>query len=174
MAYNPILAAAYAVGRAIRRELFNDLVSNQSDFNSRVTTLEGGANKLQIYNEVITLATATTSLTTLEPWKSPANFNLIEIQMTLHNNVTGSGYTGFLEMDVLKSSNTDFSSAATMLSTKPKIDFSTAVNFETSDDHTAGVFDTTAVSQGEYLKLDFTQIPLGLGYWSISLIGEIN
>lgn len=168
--FQTISSTLYEVGRAIRKELFSKIVGNLDDLNSRATILEAGASKVVIWDDRVVLPVNSASFTGLDLWKSPSAFNLLDAKVAIQ---TVAGITGILEMDVLKSPDLDPANFNSVFTTKPSIDYSGASDY---DESTNAVFDITqqSVAQGDWLRLDISQIPSNINGFAVFLIGEFN
>ena len=160
------------VGKAIKREIFTTLKDNQDDLNTRMTTLEGGANKIQVFNGRVRNATSAASLTKLAQWEAPSNFTLLDVRIGIY---TKGSLTGTLEVDLKKSPDRNPANFVTVMSTKPSISMAGASDY---DDSTNQVIDVTKqeISQGDFLQLDVTSLPTNgvIGKFWITVTGEIN
>ena len=172
MAFSSLSDTLIQVGKAIKREIFTTLKDNQDDINTRVTTLEGGANKVQIWGGIVTNASSASTLTGLAYWPSPSDFTLLEVKIGIFEK---GSLTGTLEIDVQKSPDRDPLNFTSVLSNKPTIPFASASDY---DDSTDAVIDVTkqAISQGDWLRIDVTSLPSNgvLGTFVIEVFGEIN
>lgn len=172
MPFSSLSDTLIQVSKAVKREIFTTLKDNQDDLDSRVTTLESGANKVQIFNGRVRNATSASTLTNLAQWTAPSDFTLLEVKIGIYTKGT---LTGTLEVDLKKSPDRDPSNFVSVMSTKPSINFATASDY---DDSTNAVIDITKqeILQGEWLRLDATSLPSNgvIGTFSIEVIGEIN
>jgi hypothetical protein len=172
MAFTTLSNTLIQVGKAIKREIFTTLKDNQDDLNTRVVTLEGGANKVQIWGGVVTNASSASTLTGLAYWPAPATFTLLEVKCGIYEK---GSLTGTLEIDILKSPDRDPANFVSVMTNRPSIPFASASDY---DDSTDGVIDATkqTISQGDWLRLDVTSLPSNgvLGSFVIEVFGEIN
>lgn len=171
MAFNPIPSSLIQVGKAITRQLWSTYVKdNLDDLNSRTQALENTQGQLVIFDEIVINATAFSSLTGLAVYRAPETYTLIDAKLFIFE--TGS-LTGDLEIDIKKSSSPDFTSALSLFTTRPSIDFSTASDFDESDNTVFNSANNTT-AEGDYLRLDITSMPTGgtLGKFGIYLIAE--
>ncbi len=172
MAFISLSDTLIQVSKAIKREIFTRLKDNQDDLNSRVVTLEGGANKVQIWGGIVTNASSASTLTGLAYWPAPSDFTLLEVKVGIFEK---GSLTGTLEIDVQKSADRDPLNFTSVMSNKPTIPFASASDF---DDSTDGVIDVTKqdITQGDWLRLDVTSLPSNgvIGKFVIEIFGEIN
>lgn len=173
MAFTTIASSLIQVGKAVTASLFTTVKDNFDDLDTRVTGLEGSAGKIVIYDEVVlnaaTLASGG-SITGLDLWRSPSSFSLTDAKVYIF---TKGSLTGNLEIDIKISSSADFTSSVSAFTTKPKIVYSTASDY---DESTNAVFDNTnkIITAGDYIRLDISELPSGgtIGKFGIYLIGE--
>lgn len=172
MAFDSIASSLYEVGKAIKKELFEKLVLNQSDVNDRLTIVEQGASKIEIWNDRFLISNPGTSLTGVDLWKAPAEFTLLDAKVGIF---TESGITGILEMDIQKSVDLDPANFNSVFTTRPSIDFDD-VGTNDYDESTNAVFDVAeqTVAAGSWLRLDISSIPTPIGGFTVYLIGEFN
>lgn len=173
MAFTTLPDALIAVGKTLNRTLFKTYVKdNLDDLNSRLSTVEGSASKIIIYDEIVLNATSAASFTGVDFYRVPSSFDLIDSKVFIF--LKGS-LTGTLEIDIQKSSTPDFTSSVSVFTTKPSIDFSTASSYDESSN---AVFDATnkSVTEGDYLRLDISSLPSGgvIGAFGLTLIGEAS
>lgn len=134
---------------------YNSINSNSADHEIRIGSLELINASVPVMNGAIHNATSFASLTGFKFWQAPFNFTLTSAVVGIF---TKGSLTGFLEVDVKKSPDRDPANFATVFTTKPKIDYSTAVNYEDSSN---AAFDNTQknITTGEWLRFDITQAP---------------
>lgn len=172
MAFSSIPSLLIDIGKATKKEIFDLIKGNFDDHESRLNTVEGAASKITPWNDVVLNASSASSITHLDDWRVPFNFDLISAHVAIYDKGV---LTGILEMDIKKHTSNDFSLASTIFTTKPSIDFSTASSFSES---TNGVLDAgqSALTVGEYLFLSFTQLPTNgvIGNFRVFLIGEAS
>lgn len=174
MAFTTIPDSLIQVGKSITRTLWKTYVKdNLDDHEDRINAVEGSANKIVIWDEVVRNAATLSNggtITGLDVYIAAANFTLIDAKVYIFEK---GSLTGNLEIDFKKSSSSDFTSAVSVFTTKPKIDYSTASDYEESANT---VFDnsTKDLAEGDYLRFDVTSMPGGgtLGKFGIILIGE--
>ena len=175
MAFTSISSTIREVGDAITKTLVDLISDNLDDLDSRTTTLEGASGKIIVLDELVINAATLSSggaITGLAMFRAAANFDLTDAKVYIF---TKGSLTGNLEFDIQKSSSADFTSSVSVFTTKPKIVYSTASNYDESSNT---VFDATnkVVSAGDYLRLDITELPAGgsIGKFGVYLIGEAS
>lgn len=170
MAFTSISSTAVQAGKAITQSLMDLIRTNLDDLDSRLTSVEGVASKIVIFDELIVNATSFSTLSGYAVYRTPAAFTLTDAKLYIF---TKGSLTGTLQADIKVSSTSDFSGASSVFTTKPSIAYATASNYEESSN---AVFDGTAkvLSAGDYLRFDITSMPSGgtLGKFGFFLIGE--
>ena len=175
MAYTSINSTNLEVGKPLKKELVDLIKSNEDDLDSRISAVEGSAGKIVIFNEIIingaTLASGGT-ITGLDLYRAESDFNLTDSKVYIF---TKGSLNGNLEIDVQVSSSADFTSSNSVFTTKPKIVYSTASDY---DESANTVFNATyqSVTAGQYLRLDISELPGNgsIGKFGIYFIGEIT
>jgi len=155
------------VGDPVTTDILTQIKSNSDDHETRVALLEGGASKVQIVNELVLNAGQYVSTTTFQGlvyWKADRAFTLTQAKVAIFT----SGSSGTLEIDMLKSS-TIGGVYTTVFSTKPSLAFGAGNNIESSN----AVFSTTAISQGDYLRIDITSFQAPQNKFLIQIFGEV-
>lgn len=170
MAFTSISSTVREVGKSITKSLIDLISTNLDDLNSRVASVEGSANKIVIYSEVVINAASASTITGLDVFRVQASYDLTDAKVAIFEK---GSLTGNLEIDIKKSSSSDFTSAVSVFTTKPKIDYSTASSYDESNNT---IFDNTnkTVSEGDYLKIDVSELPANgnISSFVIYLIGE--
>ena len=119
--------------------------------------LGGGASTsvYEIFNTTVTIGTSASTATGLLHFRAPALLTItsIVVQIFEKNGVS----SGTLEVDIKKNSSPDNIGMTSIFSVKPSFNFSTAPNYSTS----SGTMSTSAVTSGDFLRLDLTSIPSG-------------
>lgn len=175
MAFTTIPDSIIQVGKSITRTLFKTYVKDSlDDLNTRLLDVEAAAGKIIVFDEIVLNAASLTdggTVTGLDLFRAPNDFTLLDAKVFIFE--TGT-LTGNLELDVKKASSSDFTSAVSVFTTKPKIDYSTANDYDESSN---AVFDNTEkdILAGEYLRLDVSELPTGnIGKFGVYLIGEVS
>jgi hypothetical protein len=175
MAFTTIPSGSLDVGDPLKKELMDLIKSNQDDLDSRVSAVEGNAGKIVIFNEVVLNAASLSgggTITGIDLYRAESNFNLTDAKVYIF---TKGSLTGNLEIDVQLSSSADFTSSNSVFTTKPKIVYSTASDY---DESANTVFNGTyqSITAGQYLRLDVSEVPSAgtIGKFGIYFIGEIS
>lgn len=171
MAFNTIPSSLIAVGKSITRTLWSTYVKdNLDDLNSRITTVEGSTNKVVLFDEIVINAASADSFTGLDYYRVQSSFSITDAKVYIFEK---GALTGTLEMDIQKSTTSDFTSSVSVFTTKPSIDYSTASSYDESGNV---VFDGTNkdVVEGDYLRLDISSLPTNgtISKIGIYVIGE--
>lgn len=161
------------VGDPVKKELFDKVKDNFDDHETRISAIENGSQKINVFKSVVLNASSASTLTGLAYFKADFAFNLIDATVQIFEK---GSLTGTLEIDVKKSTtDLDNSSFATVFTTEPSIDYSTASDY---DESTNKVFDAgqVSISSGDILRLDITSLPSGgvIGKFIVNVIGEIS
>lgn len=160
-----------SVGDPVTAEDYNLIKTNFDDHESRMSQQEAVNKKIIVFNFPVLNASSASTLTGLTLWRSPLGFTLIDCKLAIFD--VGS-LTGTLEADIKKSVDLNPANFASVFTTRPSIDFSTAANYDESSN---AVFDVLAsdLIEGDYLRFDVTSMPTSgvLGKFIIYLIGEV-
>jgi len=169
MAFNSLSSLLIEVGKPIVKSIFTTLKSNQDDINARVLTVEAATNKIVFFDGIIYATASIASGTGLIFHKVESNITLTDCKISLFD-FTGVS-SGTIEVDVQKSSSTDFASSVSVFTTKPSMDLSVVPNYSESSNT---VFSGTnkILTQGDFIRIDISSLPTGLGKFNLFLIGE--
>ncbi len=126
MAFTAIPSTWIEVGKAIKKQLFTRISDNLDDHETRIDGLEGGANKVQIFNfEIIGYINHYTvaELAQIGTFRAPSNTTVTEVKITLMNATNGStsSSAGILSVDLQRSLDGG-ATWATVLNEQPVID----------------------------------------------------
>ncbi len=171
MAFSSLNDTLIQVSKAVKREIFTTLKDNQDDLNSRLLTVETGANKVVVFDTIVINATSASSLTGLAYWTSPSDFTLLDAKVGIFEK---GSLSGTIEFDVKKSVDRDPANFSSVFTTRPSITMAGASDY---DDSTNAVFNPANddVLQNNVLRLDITSLPSPvIGKFSVYVIGEIN
>lgn len=166
MAYTPINASTYQVGKAVKEELISAIVDNLDDHESRIIAVEGVAKKVVIVDELVINAGqygGTAQIERVAVWRAPQAFNLVTAQLTVFE----AGTAGTLEIDLLK--GTSLASMVSVFATKPSVAFGAGNNAVSTN----ALFSTVAVAANDYLKLNITSLQQPQLGFHIFIWGEI-
>jgi hypothetical protein len=156
MAYVTIDPASIEVGDALRKELFDTIKTDLDDLDTRVTALSTGAKKVELFKYVLLNGSAFSTATGLDYYQAIESFTVTNAEIRIFEK---GALTGSIEIDVKKSTtNMDDPSFSSIFTTKPKIIYASAVDYETS---TNQVFNggQISISAGDILRLDITIAP---------------
>ena len=169
MAYSAV--SKPAVGDAAKKELFDGLIDNQADFQSRITTLEGSAGKIIVFDSDIFQGPQASTLTGIIFYRAPADFSITAAVLSIYD-TTGLSLSGTLEFDVQTAGSPDFSSSTSIFSTKPSL--SSFTSYTESSNVAIKTDGTEDIEAGDFLRLDITSIPTGdlLPRFHIHVYGE--
>jgi len=174
MAFITMPDSLIQVGKAITRTLFKTYVKdNLDDLDSRTTGLEASVNKIIVFDEIVINASALGgggSITGLDTYRASSDFSLTDAKIWIY----GKGaLAGNLEMEIQKSTTPDFSTNVSVFTTKPKIVYASASDYDESSNT---VFNATnqEISEGDYLRLNISELPANgtIGRFGVYLIGE--
>ena len=170
MAFLTIIPSRFAVGKAWVKNLITDIVNDLNDLNTRQSSTEAIANKVELYNDQVLGAGNFTSFDA-EPKRVTAGIDIIDIKVIV-DDISGIS-SGILEIDILKSATRDFSSAVSVQTTNASIDFSTASSF---DESTNSVLDPSekVLEEGDWVLFRLISKPAALGRFNIYVIGEAS
>lgn len=168
MAYSNIAASLYAVGKAITANLFSLIDGNLEDHESRLLTVEASANKIVFWDGTVLGAAEFSTASGVSFHRVQAAIDLTDIKIAAF---TLGAASGTLEIDIQKSSSLDFTSSASVFTTKPSLDYSAISAY---DESTNAVLDAGQLSlvEGDYLRLDVTSKPSDIGKFFFYAIGE--
>lgn len=174
MAFTTLPDSLIQVGKAITRTLFKTYVKdNLDDLDTRMTSIEGSAGKIIIFDDlVINAAGLGATITGLDIYRAASAYDLTDAKVYIF---TKGSLTGTLEIDIQKSSSADFTSSVSVFTTRPSITYASASDYDESNN---AVFDLTnkVIAAGDYLRLDVTSLPTGgtLGKFGIYIVGEAS
>lgn len=170
MAYDPILPAEIAVGKAIKKELFRKISNNLDDHEDRILALSSGFSPIVVFNNDVLNGSSANSLTGLAYFRSYVNFTVTTVKIEIFEK--GIVTSGTLEVDIKKGTSLDPITFNTILITPPSIDFAVDPDYTESD----GVLDIgeQSILANEYLRLDITSLPtIPLSKFRILVYGSI-
>lgn len=151
-----VFVTANGINKSLRQAIID------GDIGSTV----GGTGITEIFNHVISVNGNAPSLTGLSYFLAPKalTINFVRLQVFTKNGIS----TGNLVVNVKKNTTPDEVGMTSIFSAQPTI------NFGTDPDYTfnAGTLATSAVSIGDYLRLDVTSIPAGwVGEFQFAIYG---
>ena len=168
MAYTPINASNIQVGDSVKQELFQAIKDNFDNHETRIIAAETSGAVLEVFDEDVHNASSAVTMTNLLSYQAKRNIRITKVTLQIYEK--GSVSSGILEMDVLKASSLG-GTYASILTTLPDIDFSTAANFDATDGIINGSLNE--LIDGDYLRVDMTSLPtVSVGRWRIIVYGE--
>jgi len=170
-AFVTIDPAEIEVGDAIKKELFDKIKNNEDNLDERMTVQEISKKKINFIQFDVRNGARFSTATNVYMYEAQEDFTITSafIRIFLKGSLSGA-----LEIDI-KKSITDLAdgSFTTIFTTKPKITYSTASDYDASINQ---VFNSGQVSvqKGDYLRLDFTEMPSGgvISRFLINAYGE--
>jgi len=160
MAYTTLDPNKIKVGDPNVKELWDLIKDNLDDHETRIDNFEAGAVKIPIFIFEVTMDTFDPDLTGLAYFTAIQGMTISEayIQIFEKNSLTGS-----LEIDI-KKSTTDLANASftTIFTTKPKIVYAAAANYDQSTNQVIDSGSAT-LNVGDVLRLDLTILPSQVG-----------
>jgi len=172
MAYTAIPSSLIQVGKALKQTLFQLLKDDLDDHESRLSSVESGTSKIEVFNSFVYNSQASVA-TGVAMYRCVDTFTLNDAKLAIFD-VSGATFTsGTIEFDIQKSTSADFTSSVSVFTTKPSLAY-TASSFDESSN---AVFDVANadVEPGDYLRLDITSFFVGdtLSNFQVILYGEI-
>jgi hypothetical protein len=169
MAYVTINPNTIDPGDPITADLFGKIKDNFDDHETRINSLEGVTQRVQVFNQLVVNNTSNPALVGKEYFTVLQNMTITECYVQIF---TKGSLTGSLEIDVQKASSLG-GSYSSIFSTKPKIVYASAANYDKSSNQ---IFNAGAsVVEGDVLRFDLSTIPGGgvLDKFIIVCYGEI-
>ena len=169
MAFNAFNNSEIQVGKAIVKNLWQKVKDNFDDHETRLAQAVAGGRKIEVFNLDVGLGSFGNTFTGILYHECLQDMSLVECAIQIFNKNGIS--TGLLSIDVKKNTTPDNTGMTSIFTTAPIINFSTALDYERS----TATFNTTTqnVLKGDILRLDITNMPQGLGYFRLILIGEV-
>lgn len=156
MAFTTINSASIEVGDALKKDLFDLIKSNEDDHETRILSLESSAKKVEIFKYLLLNGSSFSTATGLDYYQAIESFTITDASIRIFEK---GALTGSVEIDIKKSTtNMDSGSFTTIFTTKPKIVYSGASDYDSSANQ---VFDNTKIDivAGDILRLDITIAP---------------
>lgn len=154
--FSSISYLAISVGAAIKKELLDKVKNNFDDHESRLNTIETVARKVSVWEDLFLNGSQFSTNTGIDYYEATLAFTITSASFRIY---TVAGHSGFLEIDIKKSTTDNANgSFASIFTTKPKIDYTTAID---DDETTNQVFDVGQINIaiGDRLRFDITQTP---------------
>lgn len=176
MAYTSIPASLYAVGKAVVKQLFQGIIDNQTDINSRLSSVEALSSKKVFWNDLVRGASNFTAGTNASQLRIESAIDVTDVIVSIYDDTTAIT-SGILEIDIIKATGpgdgADFSTSVSIFTTRPSIDFSTASDYEESSNQVVSVVNASLI-EGDYIQLNVTSKPGSLGRFFFYAIGEAS
>jgi hypothetical protein len=156
MAFTPINSNEIEVGDPIRAELLNKIKTDLDDLDSRTSNLEISTPKITFIKFLLLNGSVFPTATGLYYYEADEAFIITEANIRIFEK---GSLTGAVEIDIKRSTtNMDNASFTTIFTTKPKITYASASDYDKS---TNQVFNNTQINiaVGDILRLDITQTP---------------
>lgn len=156
MSYVTVNPIRINVGKSVKKDLFQDVIANLDDHETRLNALSGGSGPVEIYNSEFRNISTALILTGVFYKKVSANAQITQaqIQIDSKDGIT----TGTLEYDIKKSSTIN-GTYVSIFTTKPAINYASDAAGTSRD----GVLNAgQSVIQGDFLRIDFTNVPAGV------------
>ena len=170
MSFISLISSWLQPAAPVKSEIFVGIKNNQDDHETRISDIEASAGKIEVFNFPVSNALTAASLSFVSYYIAQSDFNLTEAKVVLFER--GSA-TGTLELDVKINTTTGLNPAnySSVFSTNPSITLSGSVDYNESSN---AVFSTTAVSQGDYLRLDFSSLGTAPVSFHVYIYGEVS
>lgn len=124
----------------------------------------GGASSTQLFNVEIPINAVASSIMGLLHCRVPFARLVSTLVVTLYNK--GSVSSGTLTVDIKKNTTPDDIGMTSIFSSPPSFDFATDPDYSEK----TGTLETSALSAGDWLRIDVTSIPTGwVGTFHVSM-----
>jgi len=153
MAFVTVSTGQIAVGEPVKNELLTKIKDNEDDLDGRTASLEASASRIVVLQDIVVNSGQYSSSATIEElvlFVAPSDFNLITAEVTVFEDSA----SGTLEIDLLRSTTGFAGAFSTVFSTKPSV--AAGSGNDTTSVNT--VFSTTAISEGDILRVDITSL----------------
>jgi len=171
MAYSAITSTEIQVGKPVTENLFTKVKDNFISHEDRLVLLEAANSKIIVFDFPVLNAASATTFTGITYYRVPFAFTLTNCKVIIYEK---GSLGGTLEIDVKKNTSLDDTGMTSVFTTKPKITYASASDYDESSN---AVFDAGEqdVVEGDYLRLDVTSLPTGgvIGKFNVYLIGEV-
>jgi hypothetical protein len=169
MAYTSI--SPIAVGDPLKRGLGELIRTNFDDHETRMVALEANDARVNVFCYMVRNVASFSGLLGLDFYVAQQAFTMTEAKIYIFEK---DSLTGFLEVDIQKSTSTNPAGFASIMTTKPSIDYSTISNYGFS---TNRVFDSVEkdIAPGDVLRWDISQAPTNgvVTKFILQIYGEI-
>jgi len=176
MAYTSVPASLFAVGKAVVKQLFQQISDNTDDLNTRLSSVEATGNKRVFWDGTVRGASNFTAGTNAAQLRVESSIDMTDVIIGIYDDTTAIT-SGILEIDIIKATGPgdgpDFSTSVSLFTTKPSIDFSTATDYEESSNMVLSVVNSALVV-GDYIQLNIPSKPGALGRFFFFAVGEAS
>lgn len=156
MAYSEITSSEVQIGKSFKKELADKIKDNFIDHEERLNALSVGSGPISIFNEDILNASTVMTLSGVLYYKAINDLQITKAQIQIFGKDGIS--SGTLDFD-LKKSSTLGGTFTSIFTTKPTINYATALAYDSND----GVLNSgQSVLQDEIIRLDITNVPAGV------------
>lgn len=170
MPFTAISNAAIAVGKAIKQELWQLVKDNFDDHESRLGDLETAGSLIQIFDETVYSASASSSLTGLLYYRAKQAIKIVRVQVQIFEK--GSISSGTVSIDCKKASTLG-ASFSTILTTQASVNFALDPDYTSDDAVINSSLNSLAID--EFIRIDVTSLPTTpLTKMRIIVYGEIE
>lgn len=171
MAFTSISSTLINVGKAVKREIFTLTKDNLDDHETRINNLEGGQSRVNVFNSNVLIGSFAPTYTGVAYYKATSAFNLTSanIQIYEKNGIA----SGILEIDIKTGPDPDDVNMDSIFSVLPSLDYSVVTDYEISTNQIINP-SFSSVSEGDWLRLDITSLPLGVYVLYVQLYGEVQ
>jgi len=145
-----------------------DSTSSRWQITGMTTTAGGASSLIEVFNTTILNSTGATSLTGVAYFKAPSAFTINKVVLQIFEK--GSISSGSLTLDLKKNTTPNDVGMTSIFSVLPTINFATASDYATSSGTLNGAVATLA--DGNWIRLDLTSIPAGLGKIFVQVYGQ--
>jgi hypothetical protein len=169
MAFVSLSSALIAVGRPLIKTIFQTLKDNDDDLDARTSSVEASTNKIVFFDGVIYTAATFATATGLIFHRVQSGIDVTDCKVGIFDK--GTVTSGTLSIDVQKATSPDFSASVSIFTTQPSLDLSTASSYDESANAALSV-SNKVLAEGDYIRIDISSLPTGLGKLIVYLIGE--
>lgn len=170
MAFTAISNSAIAVGKAIKKELWDLVKGNFDDHESRLLDVETAGSLIPVFDETIYSAVEASTLTGVLYFRAKQAMKVVRVQVQIFEK--GSISSGTLSIDCKKAATLG-AAFSTILTTQASVDFSTDPDFTSDDAVINSSLNSLAID--EYIKIDVTSLPATpLAKMRVVVYGEIE
>jgi hypothetical protein len=156
MTFTTINSSSIEVGDAIKKELFDTIKTDLDDHETRINSVEATTKKIDVFKFLLLNGSSFSTATGIAYYRSEDAFTITKgaIQIFEKGSLAGS-----IEVDIKKSTtDMDGASFSSIFTTKPKIIFSSASDYDESSNQVINS-SVADIAVGDYLRLDITIAP---------------